>query len=68
MSSNKGGNTMPFGKHKGKAFEDVPADYLLYCHENMELFGNLKAYIEDNLEEIKVEGAKLKAEYQASKA
>lgn len=60
--------TMPYGKYKGKQFKDVPADYLLFVHENHEPFGSLKAYIDDNLETIKTEGAKLRAEYQANKS
>tara|TARA_Y100001936_G_scaffold7406_1_gene6548 strand:+ start:75295 stop:76065 length:771 start_codon:yes stop_codon:yes gene_type:complete len=28
--------TVPFGKHKGKPFSEVPADYWLWCIENMD--------------------------------
>lgn len=41
---------MPFGKHKGKEMEDVPADYLLWLHkegcENLEV----QEYIRENLD------------------
>ncbi len=40
---------MPFGKHKGKRLVDVPADYLLWCYENLtNLSKDLKEYIEGN--------------------
>lgn len=40
---------MPFGEHKGKPLEQVPAGYLLFI-EKQEWFKHegLKAYIEDN--------------------
>lgn len=59
--------TMPFGVHKGKKFQDVPKDYLLYVHEQMEPFGDLKSYIEDNLKDIQTEGSRLREEYRARK-
>lgn len=46
---------MPFGKHKGKKMADVPADYLLWLYENDKCRGEVKAYIEDNLQVIKDE-------------
>jgi uncharacterized protein (DUF3820 family) len=66
MSANK--QTMPFGKHKGKILDDVPADYLLWLHENStNLNGSLKDYIDDNLDSIKSEAADLKAEFLKNK-
>lgn len=44
---------MPFGKYKGEKMIDVPADYLLWLYENNKSKGELKAYIEDNLDVIK---------------
>lgn len=44
---------MPFGKYKGEQLIDVPADYLLWLYENNKANGELKAYIEDNLDVIK---------------
>lgn len=51
---------MPFGTHKGKALIDVPASYLIYCLENMELYGELKEYIEDNIDILREEAEKEK--------
>jgi len=66
MSANK--RTMPFGKHKGKNLDDVPADYLLWLHEKSDnLNGDLKDYIDDNLDSIKSEAADLKAEFLKNK-
>lgn len=61
--------TMPFGKHKGKLLKDVPSDYLLWVYENKDdLYGDLKAYIEDNLDVIKQEAAELNAQFKARKS
>lgn len=46
---------MPFGKYKGEKMADVPADYLLWLYENNKCGGEVKAYIEDNLQVIKDE-------------
>lgn len=47
---------MPFGKWKGIALANVPADYLLYAYNNFkDLSQDLKDYIEDNLEVLKKE-------------
>jgi hypothetical protein len=52
--------TMPFGKHKGTSLDKVPADYLLWCHNEIaELRGPLKDYISDNLDAIKKEAKEL---------
>lgn len=62
---------MPFGIHKGKDLENVPASYLKFLYDNQTetkpLFGNLKTYIEDNLDAIEKEAAKEKADFLASK-
>jgi uncharacterized protein (DUF3820 family) len=44
---------MPFGKFKGVKMIDVPAEHLLYIYENYKLYGEVKAYIEENLDVIK---------------
>lgn len=44
-----------FGTHKGKALANVPAAYLLWLYEIGKAFGDLKAYIEDNLEILRNE-------------
>lgn len=41
---------MPFGKYKGLDLEDVPASYLLWLYEEGNLLGELKEYIEDNMQ------------------
>lgn len=46
---------MPFGKHKGKTLENVPGYYLLYIYENNMCYGELYAYIKDNLDVIKAQ-------------
>ena len=46
---------MPFGKHKGEKLANVPAHYLLWLYEAGKCFGELKIYIEDNLQVIKDE-------------
>ena len=50
---------MPFGKHKGKQLDQVPAGYLLYIYKGLRP-GLLKNYIKDNLEvlekQVKQEG------------
>ena len=41
---------MPFGKHRGKRMEDVPAGYLDWVHGQdwIDEWPDVKAYIEDN--------------------
>lgn len=46
---------MPYGVHKDKNMVDVPASYLLWLYENNKCSGEVKQYIEDNLDVIKVE-------------
>lgn len=48
---------MPFGIHKDKKMENVPAEYLLFLYENNKCGKNngLQEYIEDNLDVIKLE-------------
>lgn len=45
---------MPFGKHKGQRLADVPDGYLMFIYDNYQLHPNLKTYIEENIEAIKV--------------
>jgi uncharacterized protein (DUF3820 family) len=59
--------TMPYGKYRGKTLESIPDDYLLYVYEKHNPYGTLKTYIEDNLDEIKKNAEKLRAEFQAAK-
>jgi uncharacterized protein (DUF3820 family) len=46
---------MPFGKYKGKSMVSVPADYLLWLHDNHKVNGAIKQYITDNLQVLKGE-------------
>lgn len=46
---------MPFGKYKGKQMQDVPADYLIWLHENNKCTPQVKKYIEDNLDVLETE-------------
>jgi uncharacterized protein (DUF3820 family) len=46
---------MPFGKYTGKKLIEVPAHYLIWLHENNKCFGELKKYIEDNMDVLKQE-------------
>lgn len=48
---------MPWGIHEGKQMVDVPADYLLFLYENSKVHGEVKRYIHENLETIKMEVA-----------
>lgn len=46
---------MPFGVHKGKALANVPAKYLLWLYKEAKCFGELRKYIESNMEVLKME-------------
>lgn len=39
---------MPWGKYKGKALANVPADYLVWLYEERKCHGAVKEYIEFN--------------------
>jgi len=59
---------MPFGKHKGKAMANVPADYLVWIYENYDnMHANLKEYIRSNMDALKIEAANIKAAYKLNK-
>lgn len=51
---------MPFGKYKGTALANVPADYLIYAFENMNLSDPLRTYIKKNMDVLKAEIARQK--------
>ena len=46
---------MPFGKHKGVAMANVPAQYLIWLYENDKCNSEVKEYIEDNMDILKKE-------------
>ena len=58
MTKLEDNNPMPFGKRKGKKMIDVPADYLLWLHDQGMNEGNVKVYIEENMQALKEEAAK----------
>ena len=47
---------MPFGKYKGKAFEDIPLDYLSYMSKGTDLDSDLKATIDHHMNQKKLGG------------
>jgi len=46
---------MMIGKYKGQKMANIPPDYLLWLYENGNIYGELKSYIKDNLDVLKVE-------------
>lgn len=46
---------MSFGKYKGEKVCNVPASYLLWLHSTGKCFGELKKYIEENMDVLKQE-------------
>jgi uncharacterized protein (DUF3820 family) len=46
---------MPFGKHKGEKLANVPPEYLLWLYDEGKCYGELRAYIADNMDSIKAE-------------
>ena len=44
---------MPFGKYRGEKMANISAEYLLYLHGEGICHGEVKEYIEDNLEVLK---------------
>lgn len=59
---------MPFGAHKGKPLEKVPANYLLWLHKNLQpntpTNRLLLAYIKDNLDVLQKEISEAKNRYE----
>lgn len=49
---------MPFGRHQGKKLANVPASYLLWAYNNLQLLAPLKEYIEDNMKALETEKRK----------
>ncbi|WP_162033588.1 hypothetical protein [Chryseobacterium potabilaquae] len=46
---------MPYGLHKGKQMQDVPAEYLLLLYEEEKCTEPVKEYIKDNLQVLEIE-------------
>lgn len=53
---------MPYGKHQGKLMCRVPADYLLWLHDNGKCSPLVKAYVEENIDALKQKQAEQQAE------
>jgi uncharacterized protein (DUF3820 family) len=46
---------MQFGKFKGEKLANVPASYLIWLHKENKAFGDLKKYIDENLQVLEAE-------------
>lgn len=46
---------MPFGKFKGEKMANVPASYLMWLYDNGKCSGNVKEYIENNMDVLQIE-------------
>lgn len=46
---------MPFGKHKGKKLANVPASYLLWLFDQDWIKPDMKLYINENMDALKIE-------------
>ena len=45
-----------YGKHKGRAIEDVPSSYLLWVYQNLpDLDPQIRDYIKTNLRALRLE-------------
>lgn len=48
---------MPFGPYSGWDIEEVPDSHLLRVYENIECFGKLKKYLNENIDAIRKNAA-----------
>ena len=46
LAQNNSISVMPFGKHKGKPFKEIPIDYIDWVLKNVELKDNLRKALE----------------------
>lgn len=46
---------MPFGKYINVAMANVPASYLIWLYDNNKCAGEVKKYIQDNIDVLKSE-------------
>lgn len=46
---------MPFGKYQGTEMANIPADYLIWLYENNKCNKEVKEYIEDNMDILRME-------------
>lgn len=49
---------MPYGLHKGEPMTTIPAWYLLWLYDNKKTNTQVREYIEDNLDVLRMEAAK----------
>lgn len=49
---------MPFGKYEGEKLANIPASYLIWVSEQGWCKGELKAYIDDNMDSLIQEAKK----------
>ena len=50
---------MPYGQYKGNSMANVPANYLLWLHENGKAHQGVKEYVIENLDVLEKEAAKI---------
>lgn len=48
-------SVMAFGVHKGQKLANVPAGYLVWLFDNGKAWGELKTYIEANMDVLRVQ-------------
>jgi uncharacterized protein (DUF3820 family) len=53
---------MPWGKYKGTALANVPAEYLIWLYDNNKAYGKLLFYIHRNMDVLHADAAREKAE------
>jgi len=46
---------MPYGKYIGQPLISVPGDYLIWLYDNKKVSGELKTYIEQNIDVLRTE-------------
>lgn len=46
---------MPWGKYQGQEMQNVPPDYLIWLLENNKCSGDVKKYIQENENTLRIE-------------
>lgn len=46
---------MPYGQYQGQAMANIPASYLIWLYDNKRCSGNVKQYIQENIEVLRTE-------------
>jgi len=47
---------MPYGRYKGDAMINVPAEYLMYLYDNNKYSPDVLEYIKDNMDVVRQRG------------